>query len=175
MNTEHTFARARRLARADQHVDHLLGALRQVISHNVLRCEAGINMNVRVSCHRDRRSDAHFPAAGGVEMRAVNPATLMVIQGLMRCEIDVPGQTLIGLSEACNCDFVAEVSAFRDLLRTPDVALPPAFIEEVIDLSALLVERNASIAQAHTTATSGLSNLRRYKAMQLAGVGGFPT
>jgi hypothetical protein len=132
-------------------------------------------MNVGVSCHRDRRSDAHFPLAGGVEMRRVHPAILMVTQGLMRCGIDVPKQTLIGLDEACNYDFVAEVSAFRELLRTPDAALPPAFIDEVIDLSALVVERNASMDQAHTTATSGLSHMRRYTAVQLAGVDGFPT
>jgi hypothetical protein len=92
-------------------------------------------------------------------MRPVHPAMLMVIQRLMRCGIDVPEQTSIGLSESCNCDFVAEVSVFRDLLRTPDVAPPPAFIDEVIDLSAFLVERNGSIAQAHAIATSGLSNL----------------
>jgi hypothetical protein len=77
-------------------------------------------------------------------MHAVHPVITMVIQGLLRCEIDVPEQTLIGLSEACNYDFVAEVSAFRELLRTPDAALPPAFIDEVIDLSAFLVERSGS-------------------------------
>jgi hypothetical protein len=156
-------------AGADQRVD-----LSHTSSHNILRCKAGIDTNVGVSCHRDRRSDAHFPPADGVEMRAVHPAMRGVIQGLMRCEIDVPQETLVDLGEACNSDFVAEVSACQDLLRTPDVVLPPAFINEVIDFRAFLVERNASIAQAHTTATSGLSNLRRYKAVQLAGVGGFP-
>jgi hypothetical protein len=45
-------------------------------------------------------------------------------EGVMRCEIDVPEQTLIGLGEACNCDFVAEVSAFREMLRSSDAALP---------------------------------------------------
>jgi hypothetical protein len=117
-----------------------------------------IDINMGVSYHRDHRSDAHFPP---VVSKCVWSCDDDGDSGSYALRMDVPEQTLIGLGEACNCDFVVSECVFLELLRSSDAALPPAFIDEVIDLSAFLVEHNASTAQAHTTATSGLSNQLR--------------
>jgi hypothetical protein len=74
-----------------------MGPFSQLISHNILRCEAGENGHEHVSYHGDRRSDAHFPP---VVSKCGGPAMMMVIQDLMRCEMDAPEQTLVSVRRA---------------------------------------------------------------------------
>jgi hypothetical protein len=89
----------------------------------------GIDLKVGVSCHRDRRWDAHFGRADGIEMPAVGPMMMMMmmmimimmmlVQDLLRCGMEVPEEALIVSAMSASTIWLGRCSHFESCFARP--------------------------------------------------------
>jgi hypothetical protein len=170
---EHAFARARRCARKDQSVTGITHALIEVIHHNTLRCDLGIEANVDATTHRDNHADVHFPPVGDAALPALGTVLRMVMHGLTRTGVDIPLRVVRQLDRRFGTHFkneLAEVARRRD--EGSEEPWEEPLLDERFNLELLTRLRGSSTAQCHILSTYGMSKARFQASVQLAKRGG---